>query len=797
LTDTLKFRLSLYICLAVMLVGLLVAGLLTTVDYRSDKQRDFYARGIATAEQLALATSDELLREDSFGLYKSIESQLSADSKYSNSPVEYIEVLDLSGKVLARAYTLGNSEDMALIAGSRAAAAQSSETRQVSHTLEDGSELLDVAFPVKLDGEKIGVYRVGVSDRQIREGLKKNLLYTLLVVVAACLVGVLMGVKIAGWVARPVEALAKGAEEFSLGDLDYRVDVSRPRELKVLNDSFNNMAASLKEKIENLKKAREEAEDLSRKLAVSYRDAQQGTARLQETNEWVTDLAFRLEEMNVKFKTEKSQTDTIVNSIRDGLVALDRDEKVILINHEAEDIFEVRSDEVKGKPVELLVERMADRAEDREELREKCRQADLGYEGPGFYDVTLAKPYRRILRRMSSLIRDEFGETTGRVLTFRDITKEKEVDEMKTNFISNVSHELRTPLTSIKGAINLLIEGGIDDKDTHAEFLRIAEQNTDRLVNLITNLLDLSRLEEGRMAIRFEPVDICEVVRSVIRSMDIIAKKNGLTLESRMPGEPLYAMGDKDRLDQLVVNLVGNAVKFTDPGGKVRVIVGSKGEELTIEVEDEGIGIPRDKLMKVFDRFYQVDMSATRKKGGTGLGLSICSVIAKEHGGRIWAESPISPEGKGARFSVSLPKPSSRLLEVSALREEKQIDLRLDGRLVLVVNPDQAAIAGEKNVLRREGYALASAITGHEALNIARERRPAMIFISQNLPDIEGLDVAGILRNDPATKDVPVVITASLSDEEKQRCVNLGCGNIAGPFTGNDLVIALRKACGV
>jgi CheY-like chemotaxis protein len=369
---------------------------------------------------------------------------------------------------------------------------------------------------------------------------------------------------------------------------------------------------------------------------------------------------------------------------------------------------------------------------------------------------------------------------------------------MKTNFVSTVSHELRTPLTSIKGALNLLLDGHIEDRDTMREFLKIAEQNTDRLIALISSLLDLSRMESGRVGMRFGRLDMNQLTASVIKSTSVLAKQSGVNIESACDEDAALVLGDRDRIEQVLVNLIGNAIKFSEPGSKVRVLTDISEDEVRLAVEDEGVGIPKDKLEKVFDRFYQVDMSATRRIGGTGLGLTICKAIVKEHGGRIWAESPATPDGRGARFVMSLPKgdlptrDSSELVK-QALLKEGPIKEGGGGKTVLVVDDDPGILKIHKRAFEQEGYHVLTAMTGKDALRLAREKRPGFIFLDVLLPDLDGFDVASILRSDPETRDTPIVFTTVLGEEGREKGLNLGSGYITKPFNEEQLISAVRR----
>jgi len=790
-----------YISLTMLLVGMI---LVTSYLYMERRERmdDLRLHVMWVAGSVAATSADDILNKDDYALYKSIESAVDIEKdlakKRGRDLDEFIEVLDRDGRSIAQVKEgFGQGAD-AIVGHTRKSALEAAKPVVWKTGANDGSNLVESAYPMFLGGERIGTVRVGISDKEYRAETLDFLLDALGMVLAAGLLGFIFGGRIAEWVSRPIADLVKGAGEFSKGNLDYRVEVSSPGEMAALASGFNDMAERLRDKIGSLGQAREEAEGLSEKLAESYKEVSHAAEKLQASNEWVTDLAFRLEEANQGLKAEKVQTETIVHSIRDGLVALDKEGLIMLMNPEAEEVFDVREEDVKGQPVKVLVDRLVQKIEEPEAFLNKFMAAASTPDTENAFTITILRPYHRVLRRLSSAIRDENGEVVGRVVTFRDITREKEVDDMKTNFVSTVSHELRTPLTSIKGALNLLLDGHIDDQETRREFLKIAEQNTDRLISLITSLLDLSRMESGRVGMRFARVDMNQAVGSVVKSTSVLARQNGVKVDCAGGEAPALVIGDRDRIEQVLVNLIGNAIKFSEPGAVIRVITDIGEEEVRLTVEDEGVGIPKDKLEKIFDRFYQVDMSATRRIGGTGLGLTICKAIVKEHGGRMWAESPATPDGRGARFVVSLPKGDLPMREPSdlvkqVLLKEGPLQEGGGGKTVLVVDDDPNILTIHKRAFEQEGYHVLTASTGKDALKLAREKRPGFIFLDVLLPDLDGFDVASILRSDPATKDTPIVFTTVLGEEGREKGMNLGSGYITKPFNEDQLLSAVRK----
>ncbi len=240
----------------------------------------------------------------------------------------------------------------------------------------------------------------------------------------------------------------------------------------------------------------------------------------------------------------------------------------------------------------------------------------------------------------------------GRLLIFlRDITEEKRVEAIKKDFVANVSHELRTPLASIKGYSETLLDGGMDEPDTLQDFLRIIDKHATRMSRLIDDLLTLSRLESEHMSIEYGRLDIRELVSSLVHGLEKQADDKGTTLTLVLSDEVPNVLGDRDRLEQVVVNLLDNAIKYTPPGGSVTVSVFSEGDEVRVNVSDTGMGVPTKDIPRIFERFYRVDKARSRDLGGTGLGLAIAKHIIQGHGGRLWVESE---QGKGSIFSFTI-----------------------------------------------------------------------------------------------------------------------------------------------
>jgi signal transduction histidine kinase len=263
----------------------------------------------------------------------------------------------------------------------------------------------------------------------------------------------------------------------------------------------------------------------------------------------------------------------------------------------------------------------------------------------------------------ASPIRDVSGRVTGAVVTFRDISERRAVERMKDEFVSVVSHELRTPLTSIRGSLGLMQSGRLGEMPEKAErMLDIAVSNTDRLVRLINDILDIERMQSGRVTLARSMCSVAQLTSRAIDLMKPAAEKADVELRSVACGAMVN--GDADRLLQTLSNLLSNAIKFSPPGAVVTLTSAVRDAGVLFEVEDHGRGIPADKLDLIFERFQQVDASDSREKGGTGLGLAICRTIVRQHGGEIWVESET---GKGSRFRFTVPhEPPSETFVVPA-----------------------------------------------------------------------------------------------------------------------------------
>jgi len=342
--------------------------------------------------------------------------------------------------------------------------------------------------------------------------------------------------------------------------------------------------------------------------------------------------------------SEKKQTDAVIRSVAEGLLVVDAQGKVVMMNPAAERLLGMTRKDKIGKPInESLKE---------EQLLSLVKDSKSN-DGKEIELVSQNQETSKTIRASSAVIENENGQTVGMVSVLSDITKQKEIDRLKASFVANVTHELRTPLVSIDKAITFLLSNtGNELSANQQQFLSIASRNCKRLSLLINDLLDLSKLEAGKMTVVLAPCRIDQVINESIEGLNAwAAAKSVKIISSVAPSLPPVKI-DPDKVIQVLNNLIGNAIKFTPNDGKITVEAKlHNNQEIVVSVQDTGEGIPENELKNVFDKFYQTGERVATDVSGTGIGLSIAKEIVQLHGGKIWAESE---PGQGARFSFTV-----------------------------------------------------------------------------------------------------------------------------------------------
>jgi two-component system phosphate regulon sensor histidine kinase PhoR len=338
----------------------------------------------------------------------------------------------------------------------------------------------------------------------------------------------------------------------------------------------------------------------------------------------------------------QTQQDTLLNSMAEGLLLLDKSGRIQLANRAFTSLFGVQADLRARTIIEALrLPELADLV------------GVLGTENQVLgFELRLPAPNERWLEVNGAAILNGGGSRHGSILVFHDLTRLKQLESTRKDFVANVSHELRTPLSLIKGYVETLLEGAKDDPEVSEKFLRTIDRNAERLKLLIEDLLSISELESGRVKLNLQSVELGPVMEKVFAdSSDRVGAKS-VTLSNQT--QDIRVQADPDRLEQVLSNLVENAIKYGRSGGRVNVVArNAENGQVEVCVQDDGPGIPPDSLERVFERFYRVDKARSREQGGTGLGLAIVKHIVQSHRGRVWARSEL---GHGSAFYFTLPR---------------------------------------------------------------------------------------------------------------------------------------------
>lgn len=341
----------------------------------------------------------------------------------------------------------------------------------------------------------------------------------------------------------------------------------------------------------------------------------------------------------------------VLDSLDAGVLAVDRQNRILYLNRRLARSLNLGREEWVGRPAADLARVVAPVITSAESFESQL-QWQAREKEEHWRDLEWKSGDRVFyIREQGRPLRNTAGKIIGRVFTYHDISREKTVDQMKTEFIAVASHELRTPMTSIKGSIDLILSGFAGEISAETqELLEIAQNSCDRLIRLINGILDLAKIEAGQIKLNPVALDLREVAERSIRSVRSLADRSEVTLTLAQPEELPTVEADKDRIEQVVTNLLSNAIKFSPPKGEVRVELKTESDWVKCSVVDQGPGIQPEDLERVFGKFQQV--GDARRKGGTGLGLAITQALVHEHKGRIWVESTVN---EGSRFNFVLP----------------------------------------------------------------------------------------------------------------------------------------------
>jgi PAS domain S-box-containing protein len=608
------------------------------------------------------------------------------------------------------------------------------------------SDGMSVKRPIVFEGKTIGTIEIVSDMRDLRQLLARTGAVVAGMLALSLLLAWIISTRLQRAISGPIVALAETARQVSR-DKDYSIRVpvadTAPAELAGLVHGFNEMLGEIHHRDDILEQQ----------------------------------VADRTEELRAASRNKQM----ILNSAGDGIFGLDTNGVATFVNPSAARMLGASDDDLIGRDIHQFIHADADAT-----AREQCAVCSSSLQNAtrsGQTEFALATGGRHIpVEYMASTIIDDHGEATGVVVTFHDITERLAMERMKDEFVSTVSHELRTPLTSIRGALGLLSSGLLGNVNPRAQrMMEIAVSNTDRLIRLINDILDIERMQAGRVELNQRDTSPRQLVQQAIDVMQTMAEKEQVRIVcGAMPEGALWV--DPDRMQQMLTNLLSNAIKFSPPSTTVTVSGRSDGKTFTFSVEDEGRGIPPEKLDSVFERFRQVDSSDSRDKGGSGLGLAICRSIAVAHGGRIWAERR---EPAGTRFQIALP------VRVTAQ------DSGPRDRTILVCEEDRSKLPHLMEVLGRNDFRVITAETIEDIREQAARLRPDTILFDFLGPASLHREIIDSIRCAPETRGIPVVIAAADGpmsiDQNAEKIVTL----IAKSYGDSELLDAVARACDV
>jgi len=377
------------------------------------------------------------------------------------------------------------------------------------------------------------------------------------------------------------------------------------------------------------------------------------------------------------------------------------------------------------------------------------------------------------LRGFAKVLRDQ-TEHLHLEETLRQRAEElAEETRRKDEFLKILAHELRNPLAPIRNALQI-IRMGAQDANLVEQMRAIAERQLGHLIHLVDDLLDLSRISRGVMHLHKELVNLAQPVRNAVEGVQPLIQERGLVLSVLLPAEPLYVEADPTRLQQIVHNLLSNAAKYTDPGGRIHLTARQENGKVVLHVQDTGIGIAAETLPHIFELFVQGERRLNRSQGGLGIGLTLVRQLVEMHGGTISASS--EGLGKGSEFTVRLPAPPNNPQELQRqLTDEAQSAAPPTSRRILVVDDNVDAADSLATLLRLKGHVVRVARDGPTALTTARAERPEVVILDLGMPGMDGFEVARQLRAMTETKNsVLVAITGWSREEDRQRCYEAG-----------------------
>lgn len=576
-----------------VLYGFIFVLILLITDWtlsRTFEQREFSQLKISLTRQSKLA-SDIMAP-----LLAQRAPLQSAVEKVARDTENRVTVIETGGIVLADSSesALGIAKmDNHLTRPEVAAALRGLPGSASRYSMTLNTQMLYVAAPIFHEGKISGVVRLAMPATRIDKLLAAARRPIFFWASAGILIILISGILFANHLTARIRKITRVADRYAKEDWTEKIVMDGHDELRLLGDTMNHMAGALHSRIQDL-------------------------------------------------EGEKGKIAAILNNMTEAVIAIDRRKQVITANPNAERLFEFVFADLRGKSlIEITKHPQLEMIVD-QSLREQKTLTD---------EIRLSLKSKNILR-VSVVSLGANAQNIGGILVFYDITELRRLENIRKEFVANASHELRTPLTSIRGFIETLLGGAMKDASTSEKFLKIMQDDATRLGRLVDDILTLGEIEQGSVPLRREEVDLVREMREVVERFKFQLESKKMILRETLPGVGLKTRGDRDKIRQVFVNLIDNAIKFSHEKGILRITAEREGKDIRLSIEDTGIGIPKELMGRIFERFFRVDKARSRDLGGTGLGLAIVKHIMESHGGRVTCESE---PGKGARFTVFFP----------------------------------------------------------------------------------------------------------------------------------------------
>ncbi|MGH1584310.1 cell wall metabolism sensor histidine kinase WalK [Lactiplantibacillus plantarum] len=597
---TINFKIALVFAL-LLLITLEIVGAIFVKQLESKNIQDF-KQSVQIPTYIDNSLSEQLTVSSTRKANGQIKTIL---SNYNNTNVDEIQVVDSKG-------TIRGTSDV----NDQSVVGQKTTDRNVKNAIYNNRTYTKSTYDTQNNGryyvsivplyssnsagnssQLVGVLYVRANMKSVYSTINNIMGIFVIASLATMVLGLGIAIIIARAITRPIEEMKQQTQRIARGDYAGQVRVYSDDELGQLAKAINN-------------------------------------------------LSIRVEESQESTEAERRRLDSVLSHMSDGVIATDRRGNITIINETASDFMDVTAEKAIGNSILDILK-----------IRDDYSLRDL-IENQDELMLDFSSNERElILNAYFSLIQRESGFISGLVCVLHDVTEQQKIDNDRKQFVSNVSHELRTPLTSLRSYIEALSDGAWKDPEVAPGFLKVTQEETDRMIRMINELLSLSRMDSGTTRVDMELVNINEMFNYVLDRFDMILKKDDnpakyYTIKREFTKRDLWVEIDTDKFTQVLDNIMNNAIKYSPDGGVVTCRLLETHNQVIISISDQGLGIPRADLGHVFDRFFRVDKARSRAQGGTGLGLAISKEVVQMLGGRIWVDSV---EGKGSTFYISLP----------------------------------------------------------------------------------------------------------------------------------------------